>query len=73
LIKKNPDKKTGDLYKAYLENGGKSSQKTFSRRLKKLEEGKFIVLEKSGGGSEGNTSTIKLSSKQPTERKLTEF
>jgi len=73
IIKKNHEKKTGDLYKIYLDNGGKSSQKTFSRKLKKLEEGKFIVVEKSGGGADGNTSTIKLASKQPTERKLTEF
>lgn len=73
LIKKNLDKKTGELYKEYSNQGGKASQKTFARKLKKLEEGKFIVLEKSGGGSEGNTSTIKLASKQPTERKLTEF
>lgn len=73
LIKKHPDSRTGELYDIYLNNGGKSSQKTFTRKLNRLEEGKFIVLEKSGGGSDGNTSVIKLASKQPIERKLTEF
>lgn len=73
LIKKNPDKRTGEMYKVYTNNGGKSSMKTFSRKLKYLEEGKFIVLEKSGGGIDGNTSLIKLASKIPTEKKLTEF
>jgi Cdc6-like AAA superfamily ATPase len=73
VIRKNPDKKTGELYKTYSDNGGKNSLKTFTRKLKKLEEGRFIILEKSGGGAEGNTSIVKLSSRQPTERKLTEF
>ncbi len=73
LIKKNPDKRTGDLFKLYVEKGGKSSQKTFTRRLNKLEEGKFIYIEKSGGGAEGNTSLIKLAANKPTEKKLTEF
>ncbi len=73
LIKKNLDQRTGELYMIYKKNGGNSSQKTFARKLKKLEEGKFIVLDKSGGGADGNTSIIKLASKQPTERKLTEF
>jgi cell division control protein 6 len=73
LVKKHPDKKTGDLFALYTENGGSSSLKTFSRKLNKLEEGKFIVLEKSRGGSEGNTSIIKLASRKPVERKLTEF
>ncbi len=73
LIKKNPNQKTGELYKLFLNNGGTASQKTFTRKLKKLEEGKFISIEKSGGGLDGNTSTIRLASRQPTERKLTEF
>jgi cell division control protein 6 len=72
LVKKNPDTKTGELYKLYTKNGGKSSQKTFTRRLKKLEEGRFIAIEKIGGGIDGNTSIIRLASK-PQNKKLTEF
>lgn len=73
LIKKNPSLKTGDIYELYKKKGGKSVLKTFTRRLNKLEEGKFIFIEKSGGGAEGNTSLIKLASDKPVERKLTEF
>lgn len=73
IIKKNSNTKTGELYKIYKNNGGESSQKTFSRKLNKLEEGRFIVMEKIKGGVEGNTSIIKLASTQPVEKKLTEF
>ena len=72
LIKKNPENKTGDLYKIYSKNGGNCSQKTFTRKLKELERGKFVVLDKSKGGADGNTSTIRLASKAK-ERKLSEF
>jgi len=73
VIKKHPNEKTGDLYEIYKKNAGKSSLKTFSRKLNKLEEGRFIVKERSGGGSEGNTSIIKLAANQPANKKLTEF
>ncbi len=73
LIKKNPESRTGDLYKIYTNNGGNSSLKTFTRKLKRLEDGKFIILDKSGGGPDGNTSIIKLASKSPVNKKLTEF
>jgi len=73
IIKKDPNQKTGDLYEIYKKNGGKGSQKTFTRKLNKLEEGRFIIKEKSGGGSEGNTSIIKLAANQPVNKKLTEF
>jgi len=52
IIKKNTDTKTGELYKIYCKNGGSCSQKTFVRKLKELEKGKFITIEKSGGGAE---------------------
>lgn len=73
LIRKNPNQKTGDLYEIYQKNGGKGALKTFTRRLNKLEEGKFIFIEKIQGGIEGNTSVIKLASNKPVERKLSEF
>ena len=72
MIKKNNGSKTGELYKIYAKGGGNSSKKTFSRRLRDLEKGKFIVAEKVVGGSEGTTSIVKLASKN-NERKLTEF
>ena len=66
-------KKTWEMYNVYKETGGKSSLNTFTRKLKRLEEGKFIAIEKIAGGADGNTSIIKLASKQGKERKLTEF
>lgn len=73
LVKKYPNNKTGDLYKIYTKNNGKGSLKTFTRKLKRLEEGKFIEVEKVNGGADGNTSIIKLVSNKEKERKLTEF
>ncbi|MBN2421565.1 AAA family ATPase [Candidatus Woesearchaeota archaeon] len=73
VVKKYPDSKTGDLYKYYMNSGGKGSQKTFTRKLAKLSEGRFITMEKVGGGAEGNTSIIKLASRQPVNKKITEF
>ena len=73
LVKKFPNNMTGELYKIFTKNGGDCSAKTFTRKLKKLEEGKFIYIEKITGGADGNTSIIKLASSQPKERKLTEF
>ncbi|MEK6886711.1 MAG: AAA family ATPase [Nanoarchaeota archaeon] len=72
IIKKNNEAKTGELYKIYTKNGGISSQKTFTRKLKDLEKGKFITVEKVMGGPEGTTTIISLASKDK-ERKLTEF
>ncbi|MEE9525768.1 MAG: AAA family ATPase [Candidatus Woesearchaeota archaeon] len=70
IIKKNSDSKIGDLFKIYQEDGGKSSYKTFQRKIKKLEDGKFISTEKTAGGEEGNTTIIKY---KGTTKKLTEF
>jgi cell division control protein 6 len=66
LIKKNPNKKIGDLFRQYQEIGGKGSYKSFQRRIEKLEKGKFISAEKTKGGKEGNTKIINA-------KKLTDF
>lgn len=69
LIKDNSGLKIGDLYKIYQEKGGNAVYKTFHRRIKKLESGKFITLERLSGGAQGNTSIIKFNN----YKKLTEF
>ena len=68
LVKGNNNLKMGDLFKVYQEKGGKSSYKTFQRKISKLDQGKFITLEKKKGG-EGNTSIVKYS----RLKKLDEF
>jgi len=70
LIKKNSDKKIGDLYNIYKEAGGKLVYKSFQRKIDKLHKNKFVSVKKTSGGKEGNTTIIKYAS--PT-KKLTEF
>ena len=69
LIKNNSGKKIGDFFKLYQENGGKLVYKSFQRKIDKLQKNRFIVVEKTAGGDEGNTTIIKHIS----ERKLTDF
>ncbi|MBI4452903.1 AAA family ATPase [Candidatus Woesearchaeota archaeon] len=69
LVKSNSGKRIGDLFKAYQEGGGKLVYKSFQRKIEKLEKGKFITVEKTAGGDEGNTTIVKANS----EKKLTEF
>lgn len=63
IIKENSGKKIGDLFKIYEKDGGKSSYKTFQRKINKLDEGKFISLERTYSG--GNTTIV--------NKKLTEY
>ncbi len=63
IIKENSGKKIGDLFKVYEKAGGKSSYKTFQRKINKLDEGKFISLERTYAG--GNTTIV--------NKKLTEY
>ena len=69
LVKANSGKKIGDLFKIYQSNGGKLVYKSFQRKIEKLEKSKFISVEKTAGGDEGNTTIIKANA----EKKLTEF
>ena len=69
LIKTNSGKKIGDCFRLYQENGGKLVYKSFQRKIDRLEKNKFIVVEKTAGGDEGNTTIIKHNS----EKKLTDF
>jgi cell division control protein 6 len=69
LVKNNSGKKIGDFFKLYQENGGKLVYKSFQRKIDKLQKNKFIVVEKTAGGEDGNTTIIKHNS----EKKLTDF
>ena len=69
LIKNNSGKKIGEYFKMYQDKGGKLVYKSFQRKIEKLEHGKFITVEKTAGGEDGNTTIIKSNS----EKKLTEF
>ena len=69
LVKDNSGKKIGDMFNVYQENGGKLVYKSFQRKIDKLQKNKFIVVEKTEGGDEGNTTIIKYKS----EKKLTDF
>jgi cell division control protein 6 len=61
IIRSNSGKKIGDLFTIYQQKGGKGVYKTFQRRIKYLSDNKFISVEKTQGGSEGNTSLITFS------------
>ena len=69
IIKENSDKKIGDLHKIYLEKGGKRAYKSFQRKIKALEDAKFITTEKVTGVG-GNTTIVKY---KEQEKKLSEF
>lgn len=64
IIKENSGKKIGDLFKDYEKMGGKSSYKTFQRKISKLDDGKFIKVTKQTGAG-GNTTIV--------EKKITDF
>lgn len=70
LVGKNPSKRIGDLYHIYQKEGGKGSYKTFQRKIARLEQNRFITLEKSGGGAGGNTTIVH---KKGDVKKLDEF
>lgn len=69
LVKNHSGKKIGDFFKIYQNNGGKLVYKSFQRKIDRLQKNKFIIVEKTAGGEEGNTTIIRHNS----ERKLTDF
>lgn len=58
VVQANSGNRIGDIYKRYQENGGKSSYKTFQRKIARLEQNRFISTTKSGGGAGGNTTIV---------------
>jgi cell division control protein 6 len=70
IIKKNSEKKIGELYTIYKETGGKLVYKSFQRKIDKLQKNRFISVKKTSGGPDGNTSIVKYATET---KKLTEF
>ena len=68
IIKQDSGKKIGELFKIYRKQGGEGVYRTFQRKIKKLEENKFISTSKVVGGTEGTTTIVSYQ-----ERKLTDF
>ena len=70
LVKNNSPSKIGELYVLYqTQMKGTASYKTFSRRIAKLQEGNFITVQKTEGGTEGNTSIISYNTNNSTAGK----
>ena len=67
LVKLNPGKKIGEIYRIYQEQGGKAVYKTFQRKIAKLEQNKFISAEKIAGGAEGKTTILNAGDKKITD------
>jgi len=57
------------LFKTYQKKGGSLAYKSFQRKIDKLQKNKFISVEKTTGGKEGNTTIVKYAQ----TRKLTDF
>ncbi|MFC1705111.1 Cdc6/Cdc18 family protein [Nanoarchaeota archaeon] len=70
MIKENSGKKIGEVYEMYKKADGQSAYKTFQRKVKKLQDGKFISVDKTEGGTEGNTTIVKF---KDVEKKLSDF
>ena len=70
IIKNNSEKKIGDLYIIYKEQGGELVYKSFQRKIDRLEKNKFVSVKKTTGGPDGNTSIVKYATET---KKLTEF
>lgn len=63
VVKENSGKRIGDLFKLYQCGGGKSSYKTFQRRIDKLSRANYISSEKITGGKEGTTTIVSANKK----------
>lgn len=68
LVRTNNGRKIGDIYTTYADLGGEMSYKSFHRRIAKLEEGRFISLEKTLTRDGGSTIV-----NYAGDKKLTEF
>jgi archaeal cell division control protein 6 len=68
VIKENSGAKIGELYRLYHEKGGKSSYKTFQRKIAKLDQKDLISTQKVTD-QEGNTTLVSFGK----EKKLTEY
>lgn len=69
IVKKNPKERIGELFRFYTDAGGKSSYKTFQRKINTLKGQGFVKLRKSRGDG-GNTTIVEYKEK---EKRLDEF
>ena len=69
-VKDNSGSRIGSLFEDYQKKGGSLAYRSFKRKVDKLEKDKFICLEKTEGGNEGNTTIVKLNE---SVKRLTEF
>ena len=60
IIKKNTGKKSGDIFRFYMSEGGKAVYKTFQRKVKKFEKAGLISTKTIIGGTEGTTTVIEI-------------
>ncbi len=58
IVNKSPGRKIGELFTLYQKAGGQSSYKTFQRKIGRLEQNRFITVEKTQGGASGNTTIV---------------
>jgi archaeal cell division control protein 6 len=73
LCKQHTGKHFGSLFQAYQSSGGIKSEKTFKRKLERLENRKLINLEQSGAGFKGRSTIIRyigLNQKQKIEKSI---
>ena len=68
IVSEASGQKIGDIFQSFLKSGGEMSYKNFSRKIDKLEKGKFVSTEKVLN-REGNTTLVHLCS----EKKLTDY
>ncbi|MFQ5620781.1 MAG: Cdc6/Cdc18 family protein [Candidatus Nanoarchaeia archaeon] len=69
VVKEHSGNKIGELYKLYQAKDGKGTYKTFQRKIDSLAKNSFISVDKTKGGTEGNTTIVHYSS----TKKLTDF
>jgi archaeal cell division control protein 6 len=69
VVRDNSGQKIGDLFRKYQDAGGKSSYKTFQRKVQKLADNKFVNVTKITGGTEGSTTIVNYLQ----TKKLTDF
>lgn len=60
LVKDNPSSTMLDLFSLYQKEGGKGVYKTFTRKIKALEEAHIVTTKTTGGGSKGNTTVVNV-------------
>lgn len=68
LIKENSGQKVSDIFQIFLKQGAEMSYRNFSRKIEKLEQGKFVSTEKLLT-KDGNTTLVHIYS----EKKLTDY